>query len=750
MEGSRSISPSVLDPVTIVDSALQYGEVSHVCVNMDVDYSLGYGRFCVKYCQDFPAATEKELEDAYNKYKVFYTKHHRDNPGIATDCCEEFLQTLGKRERGSWVLLVGAELRRRDIRGFVAELGYMEAVPQRIVRMHYDMRWGWDIEQSRSKAINRRQTSRYFTATKCFPELFQHDVSVFVMLACLQSTLFCTGGEKTALPYTTRLEGLGGTNLKTFLSEGGGVDAYEGIDVNNPDICPREETLRKLVETLHNKRVLLVRSPPMAGKTSLAQLLERYLLRDNTIRVFRISLLWLRKVGREAWMFEERFKELMNGTTWSQFVDECRFIQTFLIVDEVQVLYSEKLGKPSHNGGDVFWNVFKDCMQYANLRICAFAVYGYRGAWDGSASSGTMNVSPIKINSRNTWSLEEMCFTDEEYHDYVSRFCNKYLNMNDDDALCLQQYVYNTTERHPGLVAFFMNNIKNHFSQQLKYPRERETLTWDKVFKYLKSYNFWDTVVDGVRAYTKLEHLSDDEILLCDDVFRYSVPIRDVTESKSKRLIKTNMLVEKNERLEFAAPYLCILYMQERWGSTNRATKAPEDLKSFLIDTFTVMDPQTLQNSFGVGKDKRLLERTWQMEFYRAATQVLSNTVYISPDVGADFGSRGFVDFYVDDDRNWVIELLRDGERAKEHEKRFESDGIYAKILESSKESVIIDIRNPDLCNSSPAKCGCNWMNVYCQKGWESVIIEYKGMKQEIRLIGEQGVMLEDDERSKN
>ena len=36
MESSRSISPSVLDPVTMVDSALQYGEVSHVCVSKDL------------------------------------------------------------------------------------------------------------------------------------------------------------------------------------------------------------------------------------------------------------------------------------------------------------------------------------------------------------------------------------------------------------------------------------------------------------------------------------------------------------------------------------------------------------------------------------------------------------------------------------------------------------------------------------------------------------------------------------------
>jgi len=130
--------------------------------------------------------------------------------------------------------------------------------------------------------------------------------------------------------------GLGGTNYHSDQVEGGAVNAYEGIDINNPDICSREETLRKLVETLRNERVLLVRSPPMAGKTSLAQLLEKHLLQDNTIRVFRISLLWLRRVG-EPWVFEVQFKKLMNGTSWAQFVEECKFIKTFLIVDEVQV-----------------------------------------------------------------------------------------------------------------------------------------------------------------------------------------------------------------------------------------------------------------------------------------------------------------------------------------------------------------------------------------------------------------------------
>ncbi|CAG8677813.1 8051_t:CDS:2, partial [Paraglomus occultum] len=67
-------------------------------------------------------ATWKEVEDAYEAYKGFYVKFHQDHPNATTDCYEEFLETLGNQERGSWALLVGrtadrAASRRRDITG---------------------------------------------------------------------------------------------------------------------------------------------------------------------------------------------------------------------------------------------------------------------------------------------------------------------------------------------------------------------------------------------------------------------------------------------------------------------------------------------------------------------------------------------------------------------------------------------------------------------------------------------------------
>jgi hypothetical protein len=73
----------------------------------------------------------------------------------------------------------------------------------------------------------------------------------------------------------------------------------------------------------------------MFGKTSLGQLLEQHLVKDSNIRVIRISLLWM-GTSHETWTFDEEFKRLMN-VTWKKFKDECDYIKTIFIADEVQV-----------------------------------------------------------------------------------------------------------------------------------------------------------------------------------------------------------------------------------------------------------------------------------------------------------------------------------------------------------------------------------------------------------------------------
>jgi len=215
-----------------------------------------------------------------------------------------------------------------------------------------------------------------------------------------------------------------------------------------------------------------------------------------------------------------------------------------------------------------------------------------------------------------------------------------------------------------------------------------------------------------------MHNFTPEEEELCDRVFRGPIDIRQShntssnTSEKEKRLVRTNILSEQDGKLDFASPYLRALYLQRRWGSTTRPTNPPKDFKSFLRGTFTNMDAEAIRNSYCVGTDNRLLERAWQMEFYRAATQVLPADIFISPDVGTFWGSSGYVDFFVDDGRNWAIELLRDGEKASDHKSRF--NNIYKPIREISKEWAIIDIRHPGLPNNNPAySADRHCINVY-------------------------------------
>lgn len=80
------------------------------------------------------------------------------------------------------------------------------------------------------------------------------------------------------------------------------------------------------------------------------------------------------------------------------------------------------------------------------------------------------------------------------------------------------------------------------------------------------------------------------------------------------------------------------------------------------------------------------------MAWYQAATSTSPCGSTISPDVGAVFGSVGFLDFYVNGNNCWGIELLREGSEMKEHAERFARGGRYEDI--PLKEWAIVDFRH--------------------------------------------------------
>ncbi|CAG8611008.1 9954_t:CDS:1, partial [Dentiscutata heterogama] len=64
----------------------------------------------------------------------------------------------------------------------------------------------------------------------------------------------------------------------------------------------------------------------------------------------------------------------------------------------------------------------------------------------------------------------------------------------------------------------------------------------------------------------------------------------------------------------------------------------------------------------------------------------------ISTNVGAVFGSLRFLDFYVDGELCWGVELTHEENKLNEHAERFETDGTYADI--PLKQWAILDCRH--------------------------------------------------------
>ena len=116
----------------------------------------------------------------------------------------------------------------------------------------------------------------------------------------------------------------------------------EGVNLNDPDINLRFDIISPLIKDLLSKKVILVRAPPFSGKTSIAQILEQSLVKApefSHYRVIRISCLW--RAGIHWDNFGEQWKSIV-GVSWKEWMYQCEKITSILIIDEAQLIYSDK------------------------------------------------------------------------------------------------------------------------------------------------------------------------------------------------------------------------------------------------------------------------------------------------------------------------------------------------------------------------------------------------------------------------
>ncbi|CAG8478462.1 7346_t:CDS:2 [Funneliformis caledonium] len=482
--------------------------------------------------------------------------------------------------------------------------------------------------------------------------------------------------------------GLGGTRLPMDQRV---RPTNEGININDTDISLRFDVIPHLIKDFEDRNVILVRAPPFSGKTSMAQILENNLVHAiefSNRRIIRVSMIWGQSVGVQKCF--DSFNMLWNrivGVDWIDWIGQCRFIETILIIDEVQLIYGKekKIDENNLDSADQFWLTIKSALQeMANIKIIMFAAYGYR------SSNQTGFTTPVTLPEENCKNLIDINFTMKELGTYIAKISSSYFkNLGQQSVSKLYEYIQAATEGHVGLVRHILKSIENAMKKRI----DTNNLTWETIFKYLNSKDFDSSVYINCRAVPRTDSLTEKQRSLCEEVYLkgkapYSINNSDPDASY---LVKCGFLVvENNAYLTFAAPLLKRSFFQQNYGAVNSIDITPTDLYHFIIKIFTAMcnelSGKFLRETLGFGSDGRILEQSWQKEFYRIGTQVLGKDHFLSCDVGSVFGCDGKIDFYVDK-LDWAIELLRDGDDMAEHKARFiPSTGEYKEIIKYAKK----------------------------------------------------------------
>lgn len=218
----------------------------------------------------------------------------------------------------------------------------------------------------------------------------------------------------------------------------------------HPDICPRSETITKLVEMLDELGVIHIRGTPASGKTTLAKLLREYCISHGRPFVFMTG--WPDTSDPEQLMAEKCEEAGFEGTNTSNLYDR----KVTFIMDEAQATYYDTQ----------LWLTFfkaQSNRQYGP-RICLFASYGSPQTGLIEAPYGTplrfgpqQCVSILKPRVKDAPDVH-LFYNEEEFKDAIQKCCSgPWSTFDMDPEAC--DYLYFMTNGHPGAVSSLVSYV---------------------------------------------------------------------------------------------------------------------------------------------------------------------------------------------------------------------------------------------------------------------------------------------------
>ncbi|KYQ91845.1 hypothetical protein DLAC_07649 [Tieghemostelium lacteum] len=448
----------------------------------------------------------------------------------------------------------------------------------------------------------------------------------------------------------------------------------EGIhNLQSPLTLFREELCMKVLKHLDTNNVTLIRSPPFTGKTSFGQIFHEYLKKTKQkVYIRRVSVIWLEYDGVEN--FQNSWK-MYTGRTFSDWFKFAKSNDVYFILDEVQVLYDTSLAIY-----DLFWNKIKS--SFHRITILMLAGYGEK--------LGSQHSTPISLPHYEDPQILFLKLS--EYHE----LCKVYTKIHFPIPEHAISVIWAESGGHIGIIFETLYRIKQKF--------KNSGVDEKNLVAFLRSQEFANIIMN-TRSCPIIEDsngdalLSKEELEILDHVIDYKYfEFKKLINPALSKLIKKGYLIKignKNE-YKFPSPWYYKLYLHQRntkiyepfWG---RIPENKEGIILLLIEALKRFRLFRAAHTLSVGSNNSILESFWHNELFASLTTYF-NIPFISSDVGKYFGSNGEVDFYINSDHQWAIDILRDGIQIEEHMLRFLPTGIYGAGL-PIKQWIVLDFR---------------------------------------------------------
>jgi len=447
----------------------------------------------------------------------------------------------------------------------------------------------------------------------------------------------------------------------------------------------RKEKCRDLFKRLDSARVLLVKSSPFSGKTSLAFCFKQY-LNDCQIKNAYIDPCSIASQTPTKIIFNiDKDFENAIGMSPQALIDNSKVSDPpfIVIVDEAQTIYN--------NENFIFLLKRLRDMKESQLLMILFASYGENPYY--------IAKTPLDLK-KDALSSKYIKFDKSEVQELFTSFIQNHPDANkilvDQELIGLITIL---TDRHPGLMTTCINSLVDTFKN---LP---ETKNFETYHKYFHSRSFFNKVLN-TRAIPKAPEIlqakdTPMETFVLKLLFYHEQMQFGKEEEKdaAKSLEKKGFLVEEDSVYSFTSPIIeSVLYEQilrSQQSEDVEITKNTDgtytpSIKEICYKALTKMNFNIL---IGIenAANERLKEASWNFEFYRALTSVINIIKHpISPENSKNV-KKGRIDFYINGEIHWGIETFIEDNKIGEHCGRFDKDEKYGVFEEN--QYVVMNFR---------------------------------------------------------